>query len=171
MSDAALKLVSQRTVNRISVEDFLFAEARLLDRWMLKEWQALFTPDAHYLVAPAGADDDADPAKVLFYINDNQLLLKERLLRLYKRTAHAEFPHSRTRRLVSNVQILGGTDESLEVVANYILYRTKFGHTEIYPGHLLYQLCVRDGALMIQKKTAFIDTDDLYEQAKVSIIL
>ncbi|MFD2580187.1 hypothetical protein ACFSTD_19700 [Novosphingobium colocasiae] len=38
---------------RLKVEDLLFLEADLLDRWMLKEWLALFTEDAWYHVPPA----------------------------------------------------------------------------------------------------------------------
>lgn len=159
------------TVTQTDVQDFLFTEARLLDRWMLNEWNELFAQNSRYQIAPAGADDNADPSQVLFYVNDDDELRNERVIRLYKNTAYAENPHSLCRRLVSNVQILGGTDESFEVAANYVLYRTKFGATDMYHGHLLYDMSVVDGKLSIKRKTAFIDTQDLYAQAKVSVIL
>ena len=39
---------------RLTVEDFLYREAALLDDWKLKEWLALFSPSARYEVAPTG---------------------------------------------------------------------------------------------------------------------
>ena len=159
------------TVTQSEAQDLLYTEARLLDRWMLDEWLDLFAPGGRYLIMPAGVDDDADPSQVLYYADDDEELMRERVIRLKKPTAYAENPHSLCRRLVSNVQILGGSDESFEVVANYALYRTKFGATDVYFGHLIYILGVVDGKLAIRRKTVFIDTQDLYEQAKVSVIL
>ena len=89
---------------RAELEDFLFLEAALLDNWQLDDWLALFAPGARYFVPPAGADDDADPASTLFYVADDYHRLCERVKRLNKRTAHAEFPRSRCRRMVSNVR-------------------------------------------------------------------
>ncbi len=40
---------------RLTVEDFLYREAALLDDWKLKEWLSLFSPNARYEVAPTGA--------------------------------------------------------------------------------------------------------------------
>ena len=170
MAETALKATSV-TVTQSEAQDFLFTEARLLDRWMLDEWLELFAPGGQYLIAPAGANDDDDPSQVLYYVDDDEEMMNERVIRLKKNTAYAENPHSLCRRMVSNVQILGGTDESFDVVANYVLYRTKFGETDVFFGHLIYTLGVVDGGLAIRRKTAFIDSQDLYEQAKVSVIL
>ena len=171
MGNAAVTPIRTLSVSRDAVEDFLFTEARLLDRWLLKEWHKTFTEDARYQVAPAGVEDDVDPLTTLFYIDDDYVLLRERIARLYKNNAHAEFPHSKTRHMVTNIQVLGGTDAQFEVAANFIIYRTKFGNTDVYPGHYLYELCLRDGAIMIRRKTVFLDIANLYEQAKVSIML
>ncbi|MGE0829317.1 MAG: aromatic-ring-hydroxylating dioxygenase subunit beta [Hyphomonadaceae bacterium] len=171
MTKAAVATRLTLSVSPRALEDFLYTEARLLDRWMLNEWLELFADDGRYQVAPAGVEDDADPEELLFYIDDDRALLSERVSRLYKRTAHAEFPHSKTRHMVSNVQILGGDDARFQAAANYLVFRTKFGETEIFPGHYLYDLRLRDGAIQILKKTCFLDIANLYEQAKVSIIL
>ena len=42
--------VAMHTIARTDVEDFLFAEAELLDEWRLPEWLELFTDDAIYYV-------------------------------------------------------------------------------------------------------------------------
>ncbi len=159
------------TVARPELEDFLYAEAALLDDWKLDDWLALFDETARYLVPAAGASDDADPATTLFYVADDYHRLCERVKRLKKPTAHAEFPHSRCRRLISNVRLLGGSDGEFAVAANYVTYRTKMGSTQIYFGHHLYRLRKTVGGLRILKKTTFIDADDIRDQNKVSIIL
>ena len=158
-------------VSRIDVEDFLYNEAALLDEWRLEEWLTLFVPGARYLVPPAGSNDDVDPATTLFYVADDYHRLTERVKRLGKKNAHVEFPHSRCRRLVSNVRILGGTNDSFMATSNYVTYRSKRGVTETYLGHHVYELCVDAGAIKIRKKTSFVDTDDINAQGKVSIIL
>ena len=159
------------TVTRADVEDFLFLEAALLDAWRLDEWLALFAPGARYLVPPAGSNDDVDPATTLFYVADDYHRLSERVKRLGKKNAHVEFPHSRCRRMVSNVRILGGTNDAFTATSNYVTYRSKRGVTETYLGHHLYELCVDGAAIKIRKKTSFLDTDDINAQGKVSIIL
>lgn len=159
------------SVTREDVVDFLYTEARLLDDWRLDEWLLLFTPESRYCVPPAGAGDNADPAELLFFVNDDYFLISERVARLKKSNAHAEFPHSMCRRIVSNVQILGGADSCFDATSNFITYRTKAGKSYVFPGHHNYQLRVSDGEIKILKKTSFVDVEDLYEQGKVSIII
>ena len=153
------------------VEQFLYEEAALLDDWKLNEWLALFEKGATYHVPTAGSAPDADPRTSLFYVADDYHRLSERVKRLLKRTAHVEFPHSRCRRMVSNVRILEAGGDTLSVTSNFVTYRTKRGSTEMYIGHHVYQLVLLEGTLRIRKKTSFLDTDDIVEQGKVSIIL
>lgn len=159
------------TVTRAAVEDFLFEEAAHLDAWALERWLALCAPGATYHVPPAGAADDADPATTLFYIADDYHRLCERVKRLGKPTAFAEAPRSKCRRMVSNVRVLGGTDARFEVAANYVTFRSKHGQTQTYFGHHHYVLTKTGEGLRILAKTSFIDSDDLRDQNKVSIIL
>jgi len=91
--------------------------------------------------------------------------------RLMKRTAHAEFPHSRTRHLVSNVRIRNRTDAELEVGSSFITYRTKDGVTDTYFGSNRYRLVTENGRLRIKEKRCLLDSDGLRAQGRVSIIL
>src|SRR5437879_9637818 len=141
-----------QTITRTDVEDFLFAEAELLDEWRLPEWLELFTDDAIYYVPATDLAVDASPDKTLFYVADDRFRLSERVKRLMKRTAHAEFPHSRTRHLVSNVRIRGRTDNEMEVGAAFITYRTKDGITDTYFGSNRYRLVAENGRLRTQEK-------------------
>jgi p-cumate 2,3-dioxygenase beta subunit len=160
----------QAAVTRAEVEDFLFAEAALLDDWRLDDWFALFAPGAVYEVPTAGAPDDDDSGKSLFYIADDHVRLRERVARLGKRAAHAEFPHSRTRRLIGNVRILGQGGPLIKVTCNFICHRAKAGKVDAYFGHILYAIDTADPAWKIASKRVMLDMDLLYP-GKVSILL
>jgi p-cumate 2,3-dioxygenase beta subunit len=158
-------------VERPEAENFLFKEAALLDAWKLEEWANLFTDDGSYLV-PATDTPDGDPATSLFLIFDDRHRLGERAKRLLKKGAHVEYPHSRTRRLIGNVQVLETQNGVAEVACNFVVYRSKREITDVYPGHARYEL-LRDtaNALRIRKKTATLDLEALRPQGKLSIIL
>jgi p-cumate 2,3-dioxygenase beta subunit len=159
------------SVSRSDVEDFLFAEADLLDQWRLPEWLTLFTDDAKYEVPCTDLPPDASPDTNLFYIADDRVRLGERVKRLMKRTAHAEFPHSRTRHLVSNVRIRNRSDDEIEVGSAFITYRTKDSVTDTYFGSNRYRLVTDNGSLRIREKRCLLDGDGLRSQGRVSIIL
>lgn len=155
--------------SRAMVEDFLFHEADLLDTWRLLDWAELFTADAQYLV-PATDAPDALPQETLFLIYDDRHRLEERAKRLLKKSAHAEFPHSRTRHMISNVRVLP-TPEGCRATCNFVVYRSKNGINDVYPGHSIYDLVVAEEGLRIRMKRAVLDVDALRPQGKVSIIL
>ena len=160
-----------QNISRAEIEDFLFAEAELLDEWRLPEWLELFTEDAIYYVPSTDVPADSSPDRNLFYVADDRFRLSERVKRLMKRTAHAEFPHSRTRHLVSNVRIRNRTDNEIEVGASFITYRTKDGVTDTYFGSNRYRLVAENGRLRIKEKRCLLDSEGLRTQGRVSIIL
>ena len=159
------------SVDRSDIEDFLYAEAALLDAWQLEAWLELFVEGASYWVPPAGSDDGVDPGTTLFYVADDWFRLQERVKRLGKKTAHVEYPKSRCRHLISNVRILDGSDADFKVTSNFVTYRSKGGITETYLGHHFYDMCLVDGSIRIKHKSSFLDIDDINEQGKVSIII
>ncbi len=156
---------------RADYEDFLYAEAALLDEWRLDEWYALFTTDAVYEVPTAGSSDEASSAESLFYIADDHGRLGHRVKRLSKRSAHAEFPHSKTARIVGNVRILGPRERGEEVACTFVTYRSRDEQFHIFCGHMRYIFREVDGALRIVSKRVFIDMSSLRSQGRVSIIL
>ena len=157
-------------VTRAQVEDFLFHEAELLDGWQLLEWVALFTDDAQYLVPPTD-DPNAAPGETLFLVYDDRHRLGERAKRLLKKTAHAEFPHSRTRHMISNVRVREDTSGAIIATCNFVVYRSKNGVNDVYPGHSIYELVASAAGLRIRSKRAMLDVDTLRPQGKVSVIL
>lgn len=154
-----------------SIEEFLYAEADLLDEWRLHEWLALFTERGRYLV-PSTDKPDGDPTKDLFLVQDDRFLLEQRVNSLQTRAAHAEYPHSRTRRLVTNIKA-GETEEGLiEVRANFAVFRARNGAVDTYFGrytHLLEREGDQGFRFVIRK--AILDLEALRPHGKVSIIL
>ena len=53
---------SATSVTRERIEEFLYAEADLLDNWRLSEWLALFDPEATGYFMPTTDLPDGDPA-------------------------------------------------------------------------------------------------------------
>lgn len=159
------------TITRAEAEDLLFEEADLLDQWKLEEWLALFTDDAAYLVPSTDLPAGADPAKALFYIADDRRRLQERVVRLQKKTAHSEWPRSRTRHLVSNVRVGAPEGDEAPVSAAFVTFRTKNGVTDTFMGRLRYRLARVDGRLRIREKRCELDLDGLRPHGRVSILL
>ena len=163
--------MSNAVLTRAQAEDFLFAEAELIDQWRLDEWAALFADDGVYLVPPL-TEPEGDPSAALFLINDDRFRLGERARRLGKPQAHAEYPHSKVRHMIANVRVDGGPAERVTVRCNFVVYRSRCDHTEVFPGHARYELDVRDPtAIRIRSKRAMVDTDTLRDQRRISIIL
>lgn len=158
-------------VTRAEVEDFLYAEAALLDGWRLDEWLALLTEDAIYQV-PSNDRPDSDPRDTLFLIADDIHRIRARIKRLKDVNAHAESPRSRTRRLIGNVRILDVTDGEVKVTANFIVHRFRRGSSERkYVGHYFYTLVPTPEGLRIRTRRAVLDAAELGALGAVSFIL
>jgi p-cumate 2,3-dioxygenase beta subunit len=152
------------------VQDFLFAEAELLDEWRLSEWLALFTEDAVYQVPSTDLGVEAEPDTSLFYIADDHERLRERVTRLLKRGAHVEQPRSKTCHLVSNIRI-AAREDAHDVRAAFVVYRTKGGIQDIYVGRSRYLLQSNGESFMIREKRCALAMDGLRPQGRISIIL
>lgn len=158
-------------VSRAAVEDFLYAEAALLDAWRLDDWLGLLTDDATYHV-PSNDRPEADPRGTLFLIADDINRIRARVKRLKDVNAHAESPRSRTRRMISNVRVLHAADGKVHVAANFVVYRFRRGSpTREYVGHYLYALRPTAQGLRIAARRAVLDSTELGELGAVSFIL
>jgi p-cumate 2,3-dioxygenase beta subunit len=156
-------------VTRAEVEDFLYQEAALLDAWKLDQWLALLTEDATYRV-PSNDRPESDPRGTLFTIADDMARVRSRVTRLKDRNAHAEFPPSRTRRIVSNVRIV--EKNPLRVEANFVVYRYRRNEdVRTYVGLYRYSLRREAGQLRIAAREAVLDAMELGSLGAVSFIL
>ena len=165
------KTAQQPQVTRQQVEDFLYEEAALLDAWRLDDWLKLLTEDAIYNV-PSNDRPDADSKDTLFIIADDSRRIRARVTRLKDKSAHAEYPPSRTRRMISNVRIVSRNGPSLNAEASFIVHRFRRNEgIRAYVGHYRYQLRVQGGKLKIARRDAIIDAMELGSLASVSFIL
>jgi p-cumate 2,3-dioxygenase beta subunit len=158
-------------VSRAEVEDFLFYEAELLDAWRLDDWLGLLTEDVGYFVPP-NDKPDADHRYTLFTIADDAVRLKERIIRLKDPNCHAEFPPSRTRRMITNVRITGLDGDLISVNANFAIFRhRRYEPPREFVGRYQYKLRRRDGMLKIAERRAILDAEELGPLGSVSFLL
>ena len=163
-----------------AVEQFLYREARLLDERRFHEWLSLFTDDVHYWMtarsnryprsskAIAALDagrneDDSDAPEELGLFDEDIRTLTARVARLDTGMAWAEDPPSRTRHLITNIEIAAGASETdLTVRCNFIVYRSR-GETEqdFYIGAREDRLRRVDGAWKIAHRRMVLDQNVL----------
>ena len=157
-------------ITRAEVEEFLYEEAALLDTWRLREWLGLLTDDATYEV-PSTDAPDGDARTTLVLIADTRERLRSRVDQLLGKTAWAENPRSRTRRLITNVRILDADGDTTRVTANFVVYRMRVEQIDTYVGRYEHTLVRQDGGLRIRRRRAILDLEALRPHGKISIIL
>jgi 3-phenylpropionate/cinnamic acid dioxygenase small subunit len=121
----------------VDVEQFLYREARLLDERRFEEWVDLFAEDAVYEMPTRHVPDPADQAlrpvdeelaspDELYLFDEPRFMLEARVLKLRTGKAWAEEPPSRTRRLITNIEVsTGPQSEELVARSNFVLYRSR----------------------------------------------
>jgi len=132
-------------ISKSDVEDYLYAEAALLDAWSLDAWLQLFDDDAKYEV-PCNDAPDGDPTTDLMLIDDDFTRLKARVERL-------------------------GQVIEVSVSASFTVWRFRGGRSSSYVGQYRYLLRVTGAGLRIASKRAELDMTDLRAVSDVAIIL
>jgi 3-phenylpropionate/cinnamic acid dioxygenase small subunit len=120
--------MSVQTTRQAEIEQFLFAEADLLDERRFEEWVELFADDVHYWMPTRSnlgrrqRSDVSGPEDVAHF-DDTKQTLRLRVARIDTGFAWAEQPPTRTRRLIANVQVAPAeADGELDVRSNYLVY-------------------------------------------------
>lgn len=149
--------------DRSEVEQFLYREARLADESQYDEWEALWTDDALYWVPVGG--QGGDPRREMSVIYDNRNRISTRLKQLRTGRRYAQAPQSNLRRLISNIEFLGGVPNpdgaiDLEVGANFLAIESRARDTHLWGGRVTYRLR-RDGDTLrlVYKKVVLVDND------------
>jgi 3-phenylpropionate/cinnamic acid dioxygenase small subunit len=164
------------------VEQFLYRETRLLDERRFREWLDLFTTDVHYFMAgrsnryPKSSkaikmldpdryiDDDLPKEDELALLDESRETLNGRIARLETGMAWAEDPPSRTRHLITNieVEVEPGDPAHLNVYSNFMVYRNR-GETEqeVYVGARQDVLRRGDGTWRIARRKVILDQNVL----------
>jgi 3-phenylpropionate/cinnamic acid dioxygenase small subunit len=163
------------------VEQFLYREARLLDERRFQEWLALLTDDIHYwmgartnrypkvskaiaiLDSERYSEEDLTQEDELAILDETKETLSRRVARLETGMAWAEDPPSRTRHLLSNIEVEpGDTASELKVYASFLVYRSR-AETEqdVYVGARRDVLRNVDGAWKIARRRIILDQNVL----------
>jgi p-cumate 2,3-dioxygenase beta subunit len=166
-----MTVAARTVVTRAQVEDFLYHEAALLDEWRLNEWEALLADDATYYVPPN--DDLASSHRTtLFIIADDRERIRQRVIRINDPNCHAEYPKSRTRRMISNVRIVSVEDDLVTVTANFVCYRfRRYERIREYVGAYRFVLRRAGDSFRIKERRVLIDAHELGTLGSVSFIL
>jgi len=163
------------------VEQFLYREARMLDERRFHEWLELFTDDVRYwmvgrisryprwskaitvLGPDRRAETDLDLEEELGILDETKVTLEGRVARLETGMAWAEDPPSRTRHLITNIEVEPGeTAPELKVYSNFLIYRTRAeSEQDFYVGARQDLLRRVDGAWKIAHRKVVLDQNVL----------
>jgi 3-phenylpropionate/cinnamic acid dioxygenase small subunit len=151
-----------RTLERREAEDLLYAEARLLDELRYEEWLTLLTADVLYWIPCNGPG--TDPAHEISIAYDDSPRLRDRVARLGTGIAHAQSPPSKTRRLISNVQLEEATLSGVLVISAFLLYELRRGRERVFAGQYRHRLRFEDERWKIaMKKTVLVNNDEVID--------
>ena len=149
-------------LSRPDAEDILYSEARALDEVRYRDWLAMLTSDAVYWMPCNG--DGVDPTREVTLVYDNFARLSDRVDRLTSGVAHAQSPPSKTKRLVSNVQIDKAEENAATVLSGFILYELRRGKERIFAGRYEHRMRYEDGRWKIAaKKTVLVNNDEVID--------
>jgi 3-phenylpropionate/cinnamic acid dioxygenase small subunit len=133
------------------VEQFLYAEAQLLDDHEFNDWIRLFTDQAHYWVPTRNTRTNRERGKEIAargegaHVDDDMVRLRGRVRRSTSGLAWSEEPPSRTRRLLTNVRIRERDSGVLDVRLNFWVYRGRLErHQDWFVGER-FDVLVPDG--------------------------
>ena len=164
-------LAPQTVVSLAEAQDLIFLEAELLDAWRLDDWIKLYTDDMTYLVPSPGMPADASPDTSLFLIYDDRFRMESRVVRLKKKTAHSEYPHSTNVHMYSNLRIAGQDAEGTQINGVFQVSRYRDGITDIFIGRVRWKLVKQGDDILIRYKRCDLGVYELVPQGRLTIIL
>ena len=150
-------------VDRQTIENFLYREARYMDENNYDAWLELYAEDALYWV-PCN-QDDIDPAREISIYYDDRARLETRITRLKSGMAHAQEPKSRLLRLISNVEIGDEADNGeVTVYANFHVTELRRSRQRLIAGRTTHQLRPVNGSYQIVlKKVVLLNNDEVID--------
>ena len=144
---------------QLEVQTFLFCEAMLLEELRFREWLALLTEDIRYympvrrLVQPKSAAEDHQPEQTFPLFDDDKSSLLMRVQRLETGVAHAEIPPSVTQRLISNILVEpGANDTNLIAHSRFAVHQLRRHAAFTFYGKRRDQLRREEGALKLAER-------------------
>ena len=134
----------------MTVEDFLYREARLLDTQRYEEWLELFTDDATYWVPLEHGQQD--PFETSSIIHDDRTLLELRVKQARHPRAHARLPLARTVHQVGNVLVLEEAAGTVRVSSTLQLVEWRNDKQRVWGALVEHELRRAEGGFRIARK-------------------
>jgi p-cumate 2,3-dioxygenase subunit beta len=159
------------------LEDFLYTEADYCDNWELPQWLSLWAEgEVTYEIGPLDPPRGETPTKddMLFLVSDNRFRLEQRVIRLQKSTAHAEFPiRSRLRHSYTNLRYISIEDNEIRFKVNLLVARTRADTrgVNILPGYVDFKIDQSQKEFKIREKRIFLDLNTLADPGTMAVIL
>lgn len=160
----AAAATTERMLLQYEVEQFLYAEAALLDVRRYRDWLSLLADDVHYwmpirrTVTTADLNREFTKLGDMAYFDDDREMLEMRVKKLEAGSAWSEDPPSRSRHFVSNVRILDVSGDEVTVEAAFHLYRTRLERDiDQWVGRRVDKLRRTDGTFRIAQRHLFLD--------------
>jgi 3-phenylpropionate/cinnamic acid dioxygenase small subunit len=156
--------LSERALLQYEVEQFLYAEAALLDARQYREWLGLLADDIHYwmpirrTVTLSDIDMEFTKPGGMAYFDDDRGMLEMRVKKLEAGSAWSEDPPSRSRHFVSNVRVLSVEGDEITVELAFHLYRTRLNSEVMgWVGRRTDMLRRGEDGLRLAKRHIFLD--------------
>jgi len=143
--------VNALDLDRATIEEFLFAEADLIDDGDFAAWLELFTDDGVYWIPAAGGDDPGQFVSIIF---DDRAKLEARVQRLQSDLCWAQEPRSQVRHVIGNVRTVSAPDagDAVVVRSNAVVVETRRQQQQILTTRNEHHLVVADGSIQIRRK-------------------
>lgn len=148
---------------KAACEAFLVHEAWLLDEARFEDWLDLFTADCLYWIpiTPGGGEPRGEVTQAF----DDRRRLEDRVYWLRSGLVWSQIPPSRTRRLLSNIEVLGvGHDDEVRVRSNFVVHEMRPGRQRVLPGWYGHRLRrVDDAWKIVMKQVNLISSEQGHE--------
>ena len=150
-----------KRLSRAQAEDFLFAEAEILDDWRLMEWLDIITADIDYRIPVRATREVPDEARAFsaaaFHMIEDRASLVARMKRLTGGGAFSESPRSRTRRHISNVRVGTASDDEVEVRSNLLFFWSREDLQRLVSAERCDTLRIEGGKVLLARRTVLLD--------------
>ena len=159
------------TITIDEVEQFLYAEARMLDDRDFEGWLDCYAPEAEFWM-PAWDDDDTlvtDPQKEISLIwYGNKGGLEDRVFRIRtERSSATSIPEPRTSHNISNVEVIERRGDIVDVRFNWHTMYFRYKTIDPYYGTSFYTIDFSGEQPLIRRKTVVLKNDYIHHVVDV----
>ena len=156
--------VQQRMELQFEIEQFLYAEAALIDGREYRAWLDLWTEDCRYwmpirrTVSLSNIEREFTKRGDISFYDDDKQMLAMRVAKMESGSSWSEDPPSRSRHFVSNVRITNIDGDDITVELAFSLYRSRLNTEEsVWVGRRVDKLRRVSGDLKLCDREIYLD--------------